>query len=143
MIAKSLTSKIFTTFALALTTFVPAIAFIQPAKADQFCQCVGYVQNKIGKHIPVWAAKDAISQLPRMGYRQVGLQNGAVVVFQTNHGSVNTTYGHIGIVVGSSNGFVRVRSANQWSNSQFRDAGCTNVSDVNFRINSAVSFWAR
>lgn len=132
----------FGTIGLSVTSlFVPITS--QPAQAQSFCQCVGYVQNAKGIYIPVWAAKDAVSALPRMGYRQVGAQNGAIAVFQPSHGSVNKTYGHIGIAVGAANGSVTIRSANQWSNRQFAQAGCNNVSDVNFPINNGVTFWAK
>jgi CHAP domain len=80
----------------AASTFL----IIQPANAQTFCQCVGFVQRARGIYIPVWAAKDAVKALPNMGYRQVGAQNGAIAVFQPSHGSVDRTYGHIGIVVG-------------------------------------------
>jgi hypothetical protein len=114
----------------------------QPAQAQSACQCVGYVQKAKGIYIPVWSAKDAISALPRMGFRQVGVQNGAIAVFQPSHSNaINQTHGHIGIIVGSGNGFVTIRSANQWSNRVFSQAGCNNVSDVNFRINNGVTFW--
>jgi hypothetical protein len=132
--------------ALALTLITSATTMIgtQAAKAQVYCQCVGYVQRVIGRHIPVWSAKDAVSALPRMGYRQVGgAQNGTIAVFQPFHGGVDRTHGHVGIVVGGGNGFVTIRSANQWSNRQFLQAGCSNVSDVNFRINNGVTFWAR
>jgi CHAP domain len=115
----------------------------QPAQAQTACQCVGFVQRYFGIYIPVWAAKDAVGALPRMGYRQVGVRNGAIAVFQPSHGSVDRTYGHIGVVVGSSNGYVTIRSANQWSNRLFSQAGCSNVSDVSFRINNGVTFWGK
>jgi hypothetical protein len=115
----------------------------QPAQAQTACQCVGFVQRYFGIYIPVWAAKDAVGALPRMGYRQVGVRNGAIAVFQPSHGSVDKTYGHIGVVVGSSNGYVTTRSANQWSNRLFSQAGCSNVSDVSFRINNGVTFWTK
>ena len=127
------------------TATIGLTMYAQPsqAQAPSFCQCVGYVQRAIGAHIPVMSAKDAIGALPRMRYRQVGAQNGAIAVFQPSHGSVDRTHGHIGIVVGSGNGSVTIRSTNQQSNRQFPQLGCSNVSDVNFRINNSVSFWAR
>jgi hypothetical protein len=125
--------------ALIASGLTTAIA-IQPAQAQSSCQCVGYVQKAKGIYIPIWSAKDAVSALTRMGYRQVGVKNGAIAVFQPSHGGVDRTHGHIGIVVGAGNGYVTIRSANQWSNRQFSQAGCSNVSDVNFRINNGVTF---
>jgi hypothetical protein len=129
--------------ALVIALSTPALTTeisIQPAQAQSFCQCVKFTQNAKGIYIPIWSAKDAVSALSRMGYRQVGVKNGAIAVFQPSHGGVDRTHGHIGIVVGAGNGYVTIRSANQWSNRQFSQAGCSNVSDVNFRINNGVTF---
>jgi CHAP domain len=139
-----LLSKLGTAAVVGLSIAQIAImSSISPAQAQRACQCVGFVQNYFSIYIPVWAAKDAVGALPRMGYRQVGVRNGAIAVFQPSHGSVDKTYGHIGVVVGSSNGYVTIRSANQWSNRLFSQAGCSNVSDVSFRINNGVTFWAK
>jgi hypothetical protein len=127
--------------ALAAATATTTIS-TQAARAQVYCQCVGFVQKFTG-YLPIWSAKDAGPALARKGYRQVGAQNGAIAVFQPWHGGVDRTHGHIGIVVSSGNGFVTIRSANQWSNRQFSQAGCSNVSDVNFRVNGGVTFWAR
>jgi hypothetical protein len=129
--------------ALLLAVLAVVLTTQPPAQAQAFCQCMGYVQRSIGRHIPVWSAKDSGPPLARMGYRQVGAQNGAIAVFQPSHGGVDRTHGHIGIVVGTGNGSVTIRSANQWSRNQFAALGCGNVSDVAFRVNNGVTFWAR
>jgi hypothetical protein len=136
-------NKIFPMIAAAVAITITTTTLSFSAQAQTFCQCQGFVQRYYGIYIPTMSAKDAVNVLPRMRYHRVGAQNGAIAVFQPSHGSVNTTHGHIGIVVGSSNGYVTIRSANQWSNRQFSQAGCSNVSDVNFRINNSVTFWAK
>lgn len=114
--------------------------------AQQTCQCVGYVQQRLGISLPVRSAKDAVSVLPSRGFQRISSpEPGAVVVMQPNFPGSDRTHGHIGIVASVNNGRIAVRSANQTSNSVFREAGCNNVSVVNFGTpvtgRSDISFW--
>jgi surface antigen len=138
----------FTAASLTLT-LAGLSTFTNPSAsyANQFCQCVGYVKNVFGIRQAVGNAKDMVRSLPRLGFRQVSdPQKGDVVVMSNSFPGADSTYGHVGFVDGINNGRVSVRGANQ-GRAQFADAGCSNVSVVQFRTpisrRSDISFWRR
>jgi surface antigen len=138
----------FTATALTLS-LVGLSSFTNPSAsyANKFCQCVGYVKNVFGIRQAVGNAKDMIHSLPRLGFRQVSdPQKGDVVVMSNSFPGADSTYGHVGFVNSIQNGRVSVRGANQ-GRAQFADAGCSNVSVVQFRTPIArrgdISFWRR
>ncbi len=115
--------------------------------ADSFCQCVGYVKNVYGITKAMGNAKDMIYSLPKTGFRQVSdPRSGDVVVMGSSFPGADSTYGHVGFVDSIQNGRVVVRGANQ-GRGQRSDAGCNNVSTIQFRTPIAgrrdISFWRR
>jgi surface antigen len=124
---------------------VAEIATMQTAQAAGYCECVGYVKRVIG--IPdatgtAHAADWDNNVLPNYGYKRLsGPQVGAIVVFERNAG-LNSTYGHIGFVVGiQSDGRIQVKGANQGGSGI--DANCSNVNIITVTPNSAMSYWAK
>lgn len=142
-ILNKFTSATLTLTLAGLSTFTnPSASY-----ANQFCQCVGYVKNVFGIRQAVGNAKDMIHSLPRHGFRQVSdPQKGDVVVMGNSFPGADSTYGHVGFVDAINNGRVAVRGANQ-GRAQFADAGCSNVSVVQFRTSISgrgdISFWRR
>lgn len=133
---------------LTLGSLINLTVLSRSSLAQQTCQCVGYVQQRLGIYIPVGSAKDSVSALPNLGFQRISApQAGAIVVMQPNFPGSDRTHGHIGIVESVNNGRISVRSANQSGGSLFREAGCSNVSVVPFATpvanNPNISFWVR
>ncbi|HEY9653422.1 MAG TPA: CHAP domain-containing protein, partial [Coleofasciculaceae cyanobacterium] len=118
------------------------------AQSVRWCWCTDYVAKKFGLTWDFPHAKDwNDGYLQRNGFRQVGVQVGAIVVMEKTFPGADRTYGHVGVVEGvNSNGIITVRGANQLG-SQGSDSGCNNVTVVNFGTSvnnrSDVSFWVR
>ncbi|MGB3203919.1 MAG: CHAP domain-containing protein [Crinalium sp.] len=122
---------------------------IQPANAATWCSCTNYVANRFGiggfPHAKDWNN----GYLQNRGFRQVGVQRGAVVVMETSFPGANTAYGHVGIVENvRPDGRIDVRGASQSVGSPlFTEAGCNNVRVTGFgrSVNgrSDISFWVR
>jgi surface antigen len=126
---------------------VSQIATMQTAQAASYCECVGYVKRVIGisDATPTAHAADWDNNvLPNYGYKRLsGPQVGAIVVIErNNNGGFNSTYGHIGIIVGiQSDGRIQIKGANQGGNGI--DANCNNVNTIVVYPISAMSYWAK
>jgi surface antigen len=109
------------------------------------CWCVDYVKHSYGISGPTGHAKDMGSSLvTTYGFRKLTTPvAGAIVVFQPSYvnvdrngnviGRVDRTYGHVGRILGVSDGGswkLTVRSANYGGTNNVLD--CTNVNDKPF-----------
>lgn len=147
---KATTKKVMRAFVSTLAAsgiLLPTSQIIttQTAQAASYCECVGYVKRVIGISDATGTAHAADwdnNVLSNYGYKRLsGPQVGAIVVFERNAG-LNSTYGHIGFVVGiQSNGKIQVKGANQGGSGT--DANCSNVNTIVVTPNSAMSYWAK
>lgn len=141
--------------ALLLGT-LPVVSLLLPsrsvAQSAKFCQCTEYVANRFGLTRNFPNAKDwNDGYLQRNGFRQVGLQKGAIVVMEKEFRGSDPTYGHVGVVenVRYSGGktYINVRGANQYVGDPYvTESGCSNVRVTSFGTpvnGNPVSFWVR
>ncbi|MEQ9553789.1 MAG: ricin-type beta-trefoil lectin domain protein [Coleofasciculus sp. G3-WIS-01] len=140
--------------AIAATTaaILPIVSLLNPnpsaATSSRWCWCTDYVAKRFGLTWNFPHAKDWNNgYLQNNGFRQVGVQPGAIVVMEKEFRGADRTYGHVGVVERvNSDGTISVRGANQ-SRSGFSDSGCNNVTVIKFSTpvngNRYVSFWSR
>ncbi len=121
------------------------------ARANEFCQCVKYVQNRIGMHIPIDFAYQANNHLGNLGFTQVDTPDTGVIVVMQPSFSGNSA-GHIAFIENYDpfTGKIDTRGTNQdpqWATSQPDENGCSNVSTVGWskdvRGRGDISFWVR
>lgn len=145
---QSKTIKAFIALAVITNATFSGVIASDKANAQVNCQCVQYVQKVIGKHIPIWHAKEADSKLSGLGYTRVNTPvQGAIVVMQPSFPGSHRVSGHIGFIdsYNPANGKIKVKGSNQGGSGS--DAGCDNVNVVQFgtdvRGRSDISFWVK
>ncbi len=119
----------------------------QAAPAPVYCQCVDYVKNKLVLSGTTGGAKNMGNFLSKFRYTQAPILpslppvNKDIMVIQPSYGrGIDAINGHVGFVssvkVSGSNIIVDLVSTNMRKPNERTDAGCNNVSNTTFTINS-------
>jgi hypothetical protein len=147
-ITRSSALLILSTFSIiSLGTFTARVA-----RADGFCECVAYVQNRFGIYTDKRLARESIDTLGNLGFTQVSTAvPGAIVVMQSSFPGLfpKTAYaGHIAVIdsYDPSTGKISTRGANQTGDSS-SEYDCNNVTTTpwgtDVRGRQDISYWVR